>query len=93
MQELNKLFPQSSKLLLTLPNGGHLYVAKNEAGGYTYYSDEIGGGVVVWDTALVDASTLIVAIHADKIRRYREALKNKDKDILNDEPDHIRGDD
>lgn len=79
MQELNKLFPQSSKRLFTLPNGGSLYVAKNEAGGYTYYSDEVGGGVVVWDTALVDASTLIAALHTDQTRRYREMLEKKNE--------------
>lgn len=30
----------------------------NEAGGYRYWSDEIGGGVCVWDTCLADAGTL-----------------------------------
>lgn len=45
-----------------LPNGNTLFWKLNEAGGRTYYSDEIGGGVVVWDTCLVDHSTLLAAI-------------------------------
>lgn len=45
-----------------LPNGCRLYRKKNEAGGHTYFSDEVGGGVVVWDTCLVDQSTLFAAI-------------------------------
>jgi hypothetical protein len=79
MQELNKLFPQSSKLLFTLPNGGHLYVAKNEAGGYTYYSDEIGGGVVVWDTCLVDEGTLLAGICVDKEERYKKVIEKRNE--------------
>lgn len=31
-------------------------------GGFTYLSDEIGGGVRVWDTCLVNASTLQAAL-------------------------------
>lgn len=51
-----------------LPNGCTLFREKNAAGGYTYYSDEVGSGVVVWDTALVDESTLLAAI-GEELRR------------------------
>lgn len=50
------------KPLTCLPNGHELYRADNNAGGHTYYSDEVGDGVVVWDTCLVDSSTLLAAI-------------------------------
>ena len=49
----------------TLPNSCSLYVEDNEAGGRTYYSDEIGSGVLVWDTALVNKSTLLTAIEEE----------------------------
>lgn len=45
-----------------LPNGLCLYWEDNGVGGRTYYSDEVGGGVFVWDTCLVSSSTLLAAI-------------------------------
>ena len=45
-----------------LPNGHMLYREENGVGGYRYISDEIAGGVCVWDTAVVDPSTLLAAI-------------------------------
>ncbi len=53
--------------LCNLPNGCSLYVKENEAGGRTYYSDEVGGGVFVWDTALIDISTLLAAITEENV--------------------------
>lgn len=50
---------------LPLPNGNTLIWESNGVGGRTYYSTEIGGGVVVWDTALVDISTLQAAINME----------------------------
>jgi len=49
----------------TLPNSCSLYVEDNEAGGRTYYSDEVSPGVLVWDTALVNKSTLLTAIEEE----------------------------
>ena len=63
-----------------LPNGCMLFVEDNAAGGRTYYSDEIGGGVVVWDTCLVASSTLLAAIVAEDIASYKEAYNNKRKE-------------
>lgn len=57
MADCDRTFP--------LPNGCTLYVKNNLAGGRIYYSDEIGGGAPVWDTCLVDQSTLIAAINAE----------------------------
>ena len=38
--------------------GYTVYRELNEVGGYRYWSDEIGGGVVAWDTCLVSVETL-----------------------------------
>jgi hypothetical protein len=65
---------------VTLPNGCALYWKQNEAGGRTYYSDEIGGGVHVWDTTLVDESTLLAAIVHEqglKIKEMHEREKER----------------
>jgi hypothetical protein len=61
--------------------GYEIFVEDNEVGGRRYWSDEIGGGVVVWDTALVDMSSLLFAIDREKEISFREGL---------DEP--VRGD-
>ncbi len=45
-----------------LPNSCHLYWDDNGIGGRKYLSDEIGGGVEVWDTCLVQDSTLLAAL-------------------------------
>lgn len=42
--------------------GLSLFRHANDVGGYTYWSDEIGGGAFVWDTCLVDNRTLLAAI-------------------------------
>ncbi len=46
--------------------GLSLFRQPNDVGGYTYYSDEIGGGVHVWDTSLVDDRTLRAAIAVEE---------------------------
>lgn len=45
--------------------GNRLYVEPNEVGGRRYWSDEIGGGVVVWDTSLVSPEMLQLALKAE----------------------------
>ena len=70
--EVPDFLPKSGEVVLT--NGCHLYWKPNEVGGRTYYSDEIGPGVEVWDTALVDASTLITAIDVENKLRYFERI-------------------
>lgn len=54
------------------PNGAYLYRKPNEAGGYTYYSDEIGGGVIIWDTCLVSEGTLLAAMACEHHRVHQE---------------------
>jgi len=48
------------------PDGLSLYVRENEAGGHTYYSDEVGCGVMVWDTCLISERTLLAAIEHNR---------------------------
>ena len=55
----------------TLPNGAMLYREENGAGGHTYWSDEVDGGTIVWDTCLVDVSTLLWALADEYRRRYQ----------------------
>lgn len=45
-----------------LPNGHELFVEPNEVGANRYWSGEVPPGTFVWDTALVDKSTLLAAI-------------------------------
>jgi len=58
------------KKSITLPSGKTIWWEYNGAGGRTFYSDEVGNGVVVWDTALVDKSTLECVLTWE--RRLRE---------------------
>jgi hypothetical protein len=61
-----------------LPNGCYLYWRIDPAvNAREYYSDEVGGGVAVWHTALVDPETLLAAvvIEAELRRAELEAKK------------------
>lgn len=60
-----------------LPNGCTLFWNPNEAGGRTYISDEIGGGVVVWDTCCCDESTLLAAMNIEAMYQREELRKLK----------------
>lgn len=55
-----------------LPNGCTLYRQETEQG-YEYWSDEVGGGVRVWITALADPTTLLAAI-TDYYKMERQRL-------------------
>jgi hypothetical protein len=65
------LTPPPIKGDVALPNGCHLFWHMTEQG-REYFSDEIGGGVYVWHTALVDSETLIAAVNQENIFRRRE---------------------
>lgn len=54
-----------------LPNGCSLYVKDDEVGGRDYYTDEVGYANAVWNTSLVDKSTLLAAIvEEERIQKY-----------------------
>jgi hypothetical protein len=58
----------------TLPNGCTLYMRPNGVGGRTYYTDEIGGGAIAWDTSIIDSSTLICALNYESGMTIRETV-------------------
>jgi len=45
-----------------LPNGSMLFREPDPVGGYSYYSDEIVGGVFIWNSSSVEPTTLLAAI-------------------------------
>jgi hypothetical protein len=71
--------PKNSKVReIPLPNGATLFVKDNEAGGRTYISDEVPCGVIVWDTCLVNESSLIAAMHVENVILFEEANRGRD---------------
>jgi len=48
------------------PRGYTIFVEDNEVGGKRYWSDEIGGGVMVWDTALATPETLRFCLEVEE---------------------------
>lgn len=63
---------------VSLPNGCTLWWSSNEVGGRTYVSDEIGGGVFVWDTSIVDEGTLLRALAVEKELEYLEEMLRRE---------------
>jgi hypothetical protein len=61
-----------------LPNGCMLYWQPNGVGGREYLSDEVGPGVIVWDTAITDPSTLLAALTMEATLSKKEAI-NKER--------------
>lgn len=49
-----------------------LYREENGAGGHRYWSDSIGGGVIVWDTCLSSEEELMTAMKCEKERKEKE---------------------
>lgn len=49
--------------------GYTLFREPNGVGGHRYWSDEIGGGVCVWDTSLVSEELLRMALDAENNRK------------------------
>lgn len=72
---------QNGQSLYTLPNTCSLYWEENGAGGRSYYSDEIGGGVLVWDTTLVDRGTLLAALLQEEILVAKDRRFKKERGI------------
>jgi hypothetical protein len=54
--------PDPKQGSIEMHNGATLFWETNAAGGRSYWSDEVGGGVQVWDTALVSFASLCEAI-------------------------------
>jgi hypothetical protein len=62
-----------------LPNGCTLHWITGDQG-REYFSDEVGGGVQVWHTALVDQSTLLAAIVQEQAFQKLEYVIKDRKD-------------
>lgn len=59
----------------TLPKGNSLFVYMDPTvGALEYWSDEVGGGVMVWQSALVDPETLEAAIKHWRNERDKKVL-------------------
>ena len=65
------------------PNGARIFWRMTEQG-REYTSDEIGGGILFWHTAMTDASTLIaaVAIEMELQRAERFLAEEKEREQL-----------
>lgn len=66
VRESSKANHYDMAIATDFPDGISLYVQENGVGGHTYYTDEVGCGVMVWDTALVSERTLLAAIEHNK---------------------------
>jgi len=57
--------PNSLRQVGVTARGYGIFRKRNEAGGYNYWSDEVGNGVMVWNTSLVDVETLkyVIFLH------------------------------
>jgi hypothetical protein len=62
---MNKPTIETPANYIELPNGHWLYWEDNGAGGRTYWSDEIGDGVIVWDTSAVSRATIEAALRQE----------------------------
>jgi len=71
-----KITPPPKTGYIPLPNGCSLYWTETEQG-REYVSDEVGGGVLVWHTALVDQSTLLAAIVKEAEFQTQERMLEK----------------
>ncbi len=61
MTELRKVAEDS--------RGNYLYVEDNKVGGRTYWSDDVGGGVIVWDTTMVSRTMIKLALEIEEIEQ------------------------
>lgn len=73
---LPRIIRKSSELIWWCQSGNNsLYREPNEVGGHRWWSDEVGGGVVVWDTSLVDAQTLRDALEAEGVAQDAAVMR------------------
>lgn len=61
-----------------LHDGYELFVQDNGAGGRSYYSNEIDGGVLIYDTCLHDRAVIIMAMAEEVRLEYIEMIPNED---------------
>jgi hypothetical protein len=59
--------------------GYQIFVEDNTVGGHTYWSDEVGNGVVVWDTSLVSKDTLLKTLNLEDARHAEEQRQEAER--------------
>lgn len=64
--------------------GNQIFVEENEVGGHRYWSDSIGGGVVIWDTSLASEEELRLAIKAERQRAGLDTDETAPSIVLDD---------
>jgi len=77
-EEIKRVYEENKNRTL-LPNGCMLYWKDNGVGGRIYTSDECGIDAFVWDTAVTDMSTLLMAMAQEEFlikKEWHEANKN-----------------
>lgn len=78
-----EILAESKKLVeegtCSLPNGCTLYWRKDDLGGRMYWSDEIGGGVKIWDVSFIGMDTLLAAVTKEFDLQYREAVLREEE--------------
>jgi hypothetical protein len=62
--------------------GYYIYREPNEAGGHRYWSDSIGGGVVIMDTCLQSIEELIFCINHELQERDKGAIAQRSSRAL-----------
>jgi hypothetical protein len=70
-----RLLELNEKGFKQMGNGNGLYWTYNELGCRVYYSDEVGGGVLVWDTTVVSPSTMLEAVVQENEFQHLEKFK------------------
>jgi len=62
-----------------LPGGDELFWEDNGVGGRTYTSTEVGtDGCIVWDTCIVQKSTLEAAMYVESMLQFIEEMEADD---------------
>ena len=73
-----RLDPQRGDI--PLPNGCTLYWHMDKSVGCRVYStDEVGGGMEIWHTSLVDPSTLLAALTQEETLHKAEQARGENK--------------
>lgn len=62
-----------------LPNGSQLHWEPNGVGGRRYTSDEVGCGLLIWDTSLIGSGSLLIALAVEREYEINEARRESPK--------------
>lgn len=67
------------------PQGYTIFEEDNEVGGKRYWSDEIGGGVMIWDTSLGSIESLEFVIALEKRENALQRLTDLGQEMEKEE--------